>query len=170
MERADYAHPQPDSWTLLAAGRLTHFQQNWTKITNDPWIAQTISGYHIPFISHPFQVRPRITKARSRNQQRLLQNAIEELMDKQVIQEVTDNLNPVYCSAKEQNTPGLQLEATECIRGVNQIQDGRPAITTLYATRKRLHDEIRSQGCLLFNSNNETTQEVSAFHFRQCDV
>ena len=91
-------------------------------------------------------------------------------MDKQVIQEVTDNLNPVYCSAKEQNTPGLQLEATECIRGVNQIQDGRPAITTLYATRKRLHDEIRSQGCLLFNSNNETTQEVPAFHFRQCDV
>ena len=96
MERADYAHPQPDSWTLLAAGRLTHFQQNWTKITNDPWIAQTISGYHIPVISHSFQVRPRITKARSKNQQRLLQNTIAELMAKQVIQEVTDNLKDQF--------------------------------------------------------------------------
>ena len=80
------------------------------------------------------------------------------------------HLHPVCCSAKEQNKHDLQLESTECIRGDNQIQDEMNAITTLYATTRRLHDEIRSQGCLLFKSNNQTTQEVSAFHFRQCGV
>ena len=54
--------------TTLTAERLTHFQQNWKQLTNNTWILQTISGYHIPFIRCPVQVHPLITRTIAREQ------------------------------------------------------------------------------------------------------
>ena len=34
---------------LPVAGRLTHFQENWKKLTNDPQISELVEGYQIPF-------------------------------------------------------------------------------------------------------------------------
>ena len=70
-------------------GRLKHFQANWRTITNDPWILKTISGYRIPFIKRPWQIRPRIT--RTLHQQKLLQDAITELISKQAVKMVIDH-------------------------------------------------------------------------------
>ena len=38
------------------AGRLVHFIQNWSLITNDPWVCQTVAGYRIEFTQTPDQV------------------------------------------------------------------------------------------------------------------
>ena len=37
------------------AGRLAHFIQNWSLITNDTWVCQTVAGYHIEFTQTPVQ-------------------------------------------------------------------------------------------------------------------
>ena len=84
--RADYGlpfqTPLPRQLPCMT-GRLKHFQANWRKITNDPWVLQTISGYRIPFIKRSWQIRPRITRAKTLHQQKLLQDAITELINKQ---------------------------------------------------------------------------------------
>ena len=42
VERADYAHPQPNSSTTpLAAGRLTHFQQTISNCSNNFMLPHT---------------------------------------------------------------------------------------------------------------------------------
>lgn len=80
------------------------------------------------------------------------------------------SFQPYLLSNKEQNTSSLQLEATECLCAVHQIQNGRSGVTSFYPTGERLHDEIGPQRCLLLNSNNERAQEVSALHIRQCNI
>ena len=37
----------------ITAARLGHFKRNWMRLTKDPWIHQTISGYKIPFTRPP---------------------------------------------------------------------------------------------------------------------
>ena len=161
--------------TTLTAGRLAHFQQNWIQITNNLWILQTISGYHIPFIRIPVQVRPRITRTRTMKHYVLLQNSISSLTVKGAIQEVTRDLKDHFISTlrsptKEQNTFGLQFEASKHIRGVSQIQTGKPDPVTHYSEPKRLHDVTGTPGHLLFDSNNQRTQKISTLHIRQCNV
>ena len=157
VERADYAHPQPNSSTTpLAAGRLTHFQQTISNCSNNFRLPHTCYQSFISSTAKNYQSKvEEATKATWEYHRRTESQTSDTRSDRQFERSI--HLNPVCCSAKEQNTHDLQLESTECIRGVNQIQDEMPAITTLYATRKRLHDEIRSQGCLLFKYNNETT-------------
>ena len=41
-------HPQK------VAGRLQFVAQNWQIITQDPWVLQTIQGYKIELLSHPW--------------------------------------------------------------------------------------------------------------------
>ena len=98
--RADYALPllTPPRQLPCMTGRLKYFQANWRKITKDPWILQTISGYHIPFIKRPWQIRPRITRAKTLHQQKLLQDAITELINKQAITMVTDHQTDQFIS------------------------------------------------------------------------
>lgn len=46
----------------IVAGRLTFFKDNWSKISQDQWILNTIRGYKIEFVANPSQVeQPRVT-------------------------------------------------------------------------------------------------------------
>ena len=40
---------------LPLAGRLVHFFQNWSVITQDRWVLNTVQGYLIDFVSEPHQ-------------------------------------------------------------------------------------------------------------------
>uniref|UniRef100_A0A1X7U2J3 Uncharacterized protein n=1 Tax=Amphimedon queenslandica TaxID=400682 RepID=A0A1X7U2J3_AMPQE len=40
---------------LVIAGRLTLFKDNWSKISQDQWMLDTIKGYKIEFLSSPSQ-------------------------------------------------------------------------------------------------------------------
>ena len=73
-------------------------QANGRKITNDPWILQTISSYHIPFIKRPSQIRPRITRAKTLHKQKLQQDAITELINKRAIKMATDYQSDQFIS------------------------------------------------------------------------
>ena len=91
------------------------------------------------------------------------------------MQKVTTNprdqfISTLFVVQQKNNTSSLQLEATECLCAVNQIQNGRSGVTSLYPMGERLHDEIGPKGRLLFNSNNENAQKVSALHIRQCNI
>ena len=99
--RADYALPfqtPPPRQLPCMTGRLKHFQANWRKITNDPWLLQTISSYRLSFIKRPGQIRSRITRAKTLHQQKLLQDAITELIKKQAIKMVTDHQTDQFIS------------------------------------------------------------------------
>ena len=37
------------------AGNLLHNLDVWRKITSDPWVLETVSGYHLEFDSLPVQ-------------------------------------------------------------------------------------------------------------------
>ena len=42
----------------MQAGRLKFHHEKWTKITSDKVILDIVKGYHIDFISAPFQDHP----------------------------------------------------------------------------------------------------------------
>ena len=39
----------------ILAGRLLFFYQNWEKLTQDPWVLETVKGFRITFSQTPFQ-------------------------------------------------------------------------------------------------------------------
>ena len=41
--------------SLLIAGRLAAFQENWKKVTQDHWVLHTVQGYQLDLISIPSQ-------------------------------------------------------------------------------------------------------------------
>ena len=43
---------------IVQAGRLKFHHEKWTKITSDKVILNIVKGYHIDFISVPFQAHP----------------------------------------------------------------------------------------------------------------
>ena len=45
-------HPLPHSTT---ACRLAQGVHNWERITQDPWILESVKGYKIPFVREPYQ-------------------------------------------------------------------------------------------------------------------
>ena len=49
---------------VLMAGMLRFFLSNWQKITGDPAILETVTGYSVDFLENPYQTR----KSGTRNQ------------------------------------------------------------------------------------------------------
>ena len=36
-------------------GHLRHYFKNWALVTNDPWVLETLQGYHINLLQVPYQ-------------------------------------------------------------------------------------------------------------------
>ena len=66
------------------ARRLAHFIQNWSLITNDPWICQTITGYHIKLTQTPIQVVLLPLLPLSEEETLAMDNQIKSLQDKAI--------------------------------------------------------------------------------------
>ncbi len=75
-------------------GRLRFFQQNWSMITNDPYILEIVQGYKLDLVETPFQLQTPKQLIFSKSQTDLLDNEIRELRAKNAVRVV-------------QPTPGL---------------------------------------------------------------
>ena len=70
-------------------GRTKFFQENWSKLTSDKTVLQTISGLQIPFQSCPkLQKIIPVTLPHSREEYETLSQEIQSLKDKDAITEI----------------------------------------------------------------------------------
>jgi hypothetical protein len=58
--------------TFPLAGRVKHYSQNWALISNDPWVIETVQGYHIDLLQVPFQHALPLLAVHSREQSALI--------------------------------------------------------------------------------------------------
>ena len=71
------------------AGNLMHNLDVWRKITSDPWVLETVSGYHLEFDTLPVQsVLPRPPPFSEREKQ-LIDEEITKLLTKGAIRKVS---------------------------------------------------------------------------------
>ena len=151
--RADYALPfqtPPPRQLPCMTGRLKHFQANWRKITNDPWILQTISGYRIPFMANSAKnnsgkdiASAEITaRCDNRTNQQTSYKDGNRPSDRSV------HFNPICSSTDQQNTPSVQPATAEQFCGNTQVQNGGLSFATLNPAGKRLYDEVGLEGRL----------------------
>lgn len=74
--------------TSKYAGNLRNYISNWRQITSDPWILETVAGYHLELENVPIQ--PSIPKAPPFNQTEidLIDNEVSKLLEKGAITQV----------------------------------------------------------------------------------
>uniref|UniRef100_A0A1X7TD05 Reverse transcriptase domain-containing protein n=1 Tax=Amphimedon queenslandica TaxID=400682 RepID=A0A1X7TD05_AMPQE len=78
----------------LIAGRLALFEDNWSKISQDIWILNTLRGYKIEFWGNPTQQgQPRVGLSSTPNQT-LLNEEIQKMLTKGAISEIPLRENP----------------------------------------------------------------------------
>ena len=70
---------------LPLAGRLVHFFQNWSVITQDRWVLNTVRRYLIDFVSEPHQQALPTPPHHSSAQSQLIQEELSNLSQKQAI-------------------------------------------------------------------------------------
>ena len=78
--------PHLDS--LPEAGRLRFCLSNWKRISSDPWIWQTVSGYPLDLIAKPHQERPPMPIRFTPHLSRMISDKVHELKGKSAIQHV----------------------------------------------------------------------------------
>ena len=97
--------------------RLAHFASNWEKISNDPWIQETISGSRLEFRCTPQQgSRPGRMHFDAEKSQ-VLPQEVENLAAKEAIQPVLDNregyTSPIFLVPKSDGSwcPVINLKS-----------------------------------------------------------
>uniref|UniRef100_A0A1X7U1D4 Uncharacterized protein n=1 Tax=Amphimedon queenslandica TaxID=400682 RepID=A0A1X7U1D4_AMPQE len=84
---------------LVVAGRLTLFKDNWSKISQDQWILNTIRGYKIEFLSSPSQAVQPTAAILSDSQLVLVREEItKKLLTKGAITKVSQETPGFYSS------------------------------------------------------------------------
>ena len=90
--------PPPKLVSYPPAGRLVHYQQNWSKVTQDQWVLNTIQSYLIDFSSMPYQpVIPHCPQY-SAEQTHLISEEVTELPQKGAIGEIVPVKQPEFYS------------------------------------------------------------------------
>ena len=69
-------------------GRLKYFQTNWEILTQDDNILSIVKRYKIPFLEEPYQKRCHSTTHMSKDQSKLINLEIMEMLKKGAIQHV----------------------------------------------------------------------------------
>ena len=69
-------------------GRLNHSIPQWTMLTQDPWVLQTIQGHHIEFMSPPVQHSWPGMPSLPPPQEKVLDQEMKELLAKKAIHQV----------------------------------------------------------------------------------
>ena len=76
------------SSSFAKAGNLKLFKENWSDLTSDPWILDTISGYKIDFVSSPVQYNQSPKIKFSVEDERAIDEEISQLLTKRAIREI----------------------------------------------------------------------------------
>ena len=80
--------PEVAKKDVVVAGRLALYRDNWSKVTQDQWVLNTVQGYRIEFLTNPTQSsRPR-AGASSSSEQSLINEEIEKLLAKGAVTEL----------------------------------------------------------------------------------
>ena len=77
--------------TNLQAGRIKAFKQNWALLTQDPWVLQTVQGFHLPLVAQPVQTTVTSQMHFPPDQQGLISMEVETMLEKQAISAVQPN-------------------------------------------------------------------------------
>ena len=80
--------PSTPDLNLPFAGRIKFFVKEWQKITNDPWILQTVEGYKLELFQEPVQISVPNPIAFSDSEKELIQDEINQMLEKGAICEV----------------------------------------------------------------------------------
>ena len=73
---------------VTTAGRLTLFLKNWSRVTQDQWVLNTIQGYRLELLREPVQtIRPRGVIV-STSEQSLIDEEIQKMLQKGAITEI----------------------------------------------------------------------------------
>ena len=84
-ERQSVSEVYTCSLPLKQAGSLSSNLPQWRELTSDPWILQTVSGYHLEFESLPYQFKlPKLPKF-SEKETTLIESEIQKLISKGAI-------------------------------------------------------------------------------------
>ena len=74
---------------MLQAGSVSRNIPKWGEFTSDPWILQTVSGYHLEFETTPHQLnRPKFPKF-SEGETAFIESEIKKLISKGAVTEVS---------------------------------------------------------------------------------
>ena len=69
-------------------GRLAHFYNAWTRITNNSWILQTVKGYCLEFHKLPQDHFPLSQQSLSVEQQAALDKEVQDLLGKEAVEPI----------------------------------------------------------------------------------
>jgi len=111
---------------LPQAGRLTHYWANWSAITQDQWVLNTVLGYQIDFVAMPHQEPQPTLPYYTSEQVTLKWEEISILLQKQAIQ-------PVECPSKRNFYSNMFL--------VPKKEGGQRPVINLKALNSFVHQE-----------------------------
>ena len=66
-------------------GKLATKVDEWSKITTDPWILESVRAYRLEFKTKPIQISPPLQPSRSESKCKLIQREINSLLLKGAI-------------------------------------------------------------------------------------
>ena len=86
---------------MLTAGRLALFLENWSKITQDQWVLNTVQGYRLELLREPvLTVHPRGVVTNSSQEQSLIYEEVLKMLQKGALTEITPTeANPGFYSS-----------------------------------------------------------------------
>ena len=70
---------------ISCVGKLATKVDEWSKITTDPWILESVRAYHLEFKTKPIQISPPLQPSRSEGECKLIQREIDSLLLKGAI-------------------------------------------------------------------------------------
>lgn len=98
-------------------GNIANCIEQWEKLTTDPWILQIVRGLRLPFWGDPIQNREPRPFNLSDSQKSVFQTAVDELLEKRVIEESVEEelqfISNIFIRPKPNGKVRLILDLTE---------------------------------------------------------
>ena len=151
----------------ILAGRLQFFLPNWKKLTQDPWVLETVAGYQLRFRQEFHQSVAPMMRV-SKEEERCISEEVQSLWEKGAISPVPRHregqcfLSTIFTVPKKDGgrRPIINLKALN--RFIPHLHFKMKSIQDL--RDKRLYDKVGSNGCLPIDSNLSTPSEVPELH------
>ena len=94
IKELDFISPVPPT---SLAGRTAAHLVNWTKITSDPWVLETVGGYKLELVDSPMQDHPPVTRVNQEAADKITIE-VEAMVEKGAISPVLDPSNQGFYS------------------------------------------------------------------------
>ena len=150
----------------LHAGRIKGFIENWSLITQDPWILQVIQGFQLPLVDCPSQTLPPPELKFPSDQTELIKAVVQELLSKGAISLVLGDtrgfrIPDIYRPQKRQRIPSSnKAESIEQSHSRGTFQDGGVPYGKGIDQTTRLACEGRSKGCIPISPNTSESPQI----------